>query len=82
MTYKVMGVGDGWIELWDQTSLVSPDLPRNKALDKFFIGEHPFQVNDIVELSVRLVARVIPPTEELVDALVPFFQENGDKHHD
>jgi len=81
MTYKVMAVGNDWIDIWDQQTMVSPDVPRAKAIDRIHCGEpHPFQVDDIVDLTVRLVARIIPPTEELVDALVPFFEENGDRH--
>jgi hypothetical protein len=65
MSYTVTAVGDDWVELWDGVSIVDPDLPRHKSVERVFVGEpHPFQVNDVVALSVRLVARVIPPDTE------------------
>lgn len=66
MTYKVVATGPDWVELWDGVSIVDPDLPSHKSTDTFMIGEHGFLVDDVVDISVRLVARIIPP--ELVAA--------------
>lgn len=63
MTYKVVATGPDWVELWDGTSIVDPDLPSHKHTETFHIGEHAFLVDDMVTIAVRLVARITPPED-------------------
>jgi hypothetical protein len=67
MSYTVTAVGPDWVEVWDGESIVDPDIPRHKSTERVYVGDgHVFQVNDVVALMVRLVARITPPGEEVV----------------
>jgi hypothetical protein len=66
MTYKVTAIGEDWVELWDGASIVDPDLPSHKSTERVYVGSpNPFQVDDVVAMAVRLVARITPPPEDV-----------------
>jgi hypothetical protein len=67
MSYTVKSITDDSVELWDGVSNVDPDWPGERHTMTVFVGApHPFLVGDIVNLAVRLLARITPPGEEVV----------------